>query len=450
MRRKIPPRDIILAILLFIFFAIEGQTGPSVLKPNIVIIVADDLGWADVGYHGSPIRTPNIDQLATGGIELNRFYVCPVCSPTRTGLMTGRYPNRTGMHGSPTQFVNNKGLPPGEVTLAEMLREAGYEYRHAIGKWHLGTAATVFHPIDQGFTSFYGHYCGMIDFFEHSRGGELDWHRDYESSHDQGYSTRLMSDDAVRFIESVPDQEPFFLYLAYNAVHTPIQAPDKDIEAYRNDSLPNHSPTFAAMLTVMDEGIGQVRDALKRKGVSDNTIVWFISDNGGTGRNGKNFPLRGFKNTSYEGGIRVPAAISWPARLENERKIETIMGYVDIMPTLAAITGVSNQADKPWDGINVLDILDGKAETTDRAFYPDRNAVVTQRWKLVDNQLFDLENDPYEQTDLATEKPEIYKKMHEHLEYFHSLTGPAYVPPGFPPTKDSVPAEWKMPSVKIN
>ncbi len=420
-------------------------------RPNIVLIIADDLGWGDVGYHGAAVRTPNIDRLARQGVELERFYVCPVCSPTRTGIMTGRYPNRMGMHGHPTQYTENKGLPPDEVTLADVLAQAGYAHRHAVGKWHLGTAATCFHPVNRGFTGFYGHYCGMIDYWTHERAGELDWHRGHDSSYDQGYSTHLMTQEAVRFIDAVPDSESFFLYLAYNAVHTPAQAPEEDVQEYVSIDLPeDHSPTYAAMATVMDRGIGEVLDALERKGVAENTLVWFFSDNGAVGRGGlgHNRPFRGRKGTAYEGGVRVPAACRWPARIPAGRKVDALVGYVDLLPTLAAAARLDYVSPQPLDGMDVLGVLAGDGSPADRAFYPDRGAVVTQRWKLTEGALYDLERDWAETTDVADRFPEVHGRMCEHRDYFLSLTSDPYVPPGMPGEKETPPQEWKMPEVE--
>ncbi len=427
----------------------SGTLPDSVPQPNIVLIVADDMGWGDVGYHGSGIETPAIDRLALEGVELDRFYVCPVCSPTRTGLMTGRYPNRMGMHGHPTQYTENKGLPPDEVTLADVLARADYPLRHAVGKWHLGTAATCFHPVNRGFTGFYGHYCGMIDYWTHERGGELDWHRGYESSYEEGYSTHLMTREAVRFIESAPLNDPFFLYLAYNAVHTPLQAPREEVARYEGRDLPEgQSPTYAAMGTIMDRGIGRVLDAIERKGVAEDTLVWFFSDNGAVGRGGcgHNRPLRGHKGTPYEGGIRVPAALRWPARIEGGRKVDTLMGYVDVLPTLAAAAGLDYEPPGPLDGINLLDALTGGAPP-ERAFYPDRGAVITQRWKLVEDELFDLEDDPAETRALGADCPDVLAAMRRHREHFLSLTGDPYVPPAMPPEKQMPPPEWRMPEL---
>lgn len=429
----------------------QAQDKPTARKPNVILILADDLGWADVGFHGSAIRTPHLDRLASEGIELTRFYTCPVCSPTRTGVLTGRYPNRMGMHGSPTYFTDNKGLPPDEDTVAEVLGRAGYKHRHAIGKWHLGTAATVFHPLRNGFTGFYGHYCGQIDYWTHKQGGERDWHRDFESCADEGYSTHLMTREAVRVINTTPAGEPFFIYLAYNAPHYPNQAPADEVAKYAGVNLgPGQPPVdvYAAMVSVMDAGIGEVLAALERKGVANNTLVLFFSDNGGCGMTEgvRNPPFRDQKGTAYEGGIRAAALARWPAQWRGGRKVDALMGYVDVLPTLAAAAGYRYPPPKPLDGINLVDIIAGREAAPDRALYPDRGAVVTQRWKYINDELYDLAADAGETTNVAAQHLDVVARMQKQREYFLSLTGPKYVPPGFPPVKTSPPPKnWKMP-----
>ncbi len=408
---------------------------PLESAPNVVIFVADDLGWSDVGYHGSYIQTPNIDALAREGVELDRFYTTPVCTTTRAGLLTGRYPNRMGLHaeGLARGGILDKGLPADEETIAEVLADAGYAHRMALGKWHLGSASRAFHPIDQGFTGFYGLYGGAIyDSNRTNSRGEPDWHRDYADLEEPGYATELLGNEAVRFIESVPSGDRFLIYLPFNAPHLPIDPKPEDLAAYvarpewryfwDNGRPP---PEYAAVVTMMDREIGRVLAALDRRGFADNTLVWFMSDNGGTA-NGDNRPLRGGKDTMYEGGIRVPALIRWPARLRGGRKLDLLSGYVDVLPTLAAAAG-NTEALPPLDGIDLLPILAGERPAPERALYPDRFAVVTQRWKLVKDELYDLANDPGEQTDVARQHPETLAKLREQLAGFRALTGPATI-----------------------
>lgn len=410
---------------------------PLASAPNVVLLVADDLGWGDVGYHGGRIRTPNLDALAREAVELDRFYTTPVCTTTRAGLLTGRYPNRMGLHaeGLARGGIFDKGLPPSEETFAEVLAGAGYTRRMAVGKWHLGSASRAFHPIDQGFTGFYGLYGGSIYYFTHEapRGGP-DWHRDYEDIREEGYSTDLLGNEAVRFIESAAAGERFLLYLSFNAPHLPADAKPEDVEPYL--ALPewrdawrhggHQKPEYAAMVTAMDREIGRVLAALARKGLAEDTLVWFLSDNGGMTSYGNNGPLRDAKDSMYEGGIRVPSLIRWPRRFTGGRKLDALMGYVDVLPTLAAAAGYSDPLP-PLDGIDLTPILAGEQPAPERALYPDRFAVVTRQWKLVKGELYDLLSDPGEQADVAAQHPEIVERLRQQLEAFRALTGPSYV-----------------------
>ncbi|MEP0369027.1 MAG: sulfatase-like hydrolase/transferase [Cyclobacteriaceae bacterium] len=194
-------------------------------RPNILIIIADDLGWGDVGYHASDIRTPNIDQLAQEGIELNRFYVAPICSPTRAGLLTGRFPDRYGLRNNVVRPWLDFGLDTTEVTLPEMLAEAGYRNRGLVGKWHLGHSRRAYHPLNRGYSYFYGHLNGAIDYFTLKREGEKDWHENFLPSLDTGYATDLIGEKSLELIRSFADEDsPFFLQVAFNAPHSPLQA----------------------------------------------------------------------------------------------------------------------------------------------------------------------------------------------------------------------------------
>jgi arylsulfatase B len=432
-------RLLVVSILLCAF-AMEGcPEGEEVPQPNIVIMIADDLGWADVGYHGSQIRTPNLDRLATEGVRLDRFYVSSVCVPTRAGVMTGRYPERMGLHLGGMLGMKDKALPPHEDTLAEVLGRAGYEHRMAVGKWHLGSASTDSHPMHQGFTGFYGHLGGSIHYFTHrqpyrphrkphKRGGQLDWHRDHSLSHDRGYSTDLLGREAVRFVESVPENRPFLLYLAFNAPHEPLEAKPEDLALYLEDpwwqrsrwSSDRTMSTYAAVVTAMDRQIGRVLQAIESKGAAEDTLVWFFSDNGGV-RPRHNAPLTGMKMTDYEGGIRVPSVIRWPRRIEGGRKVEALIGYVDVLPSVAAAAGYAYQASRPIDGINVLPILTGEQPAPQRAIFPIRSVVVTQRWKLFEGKLYDLSSDPREKHNLASREPGVLADLREMQRDFDTI-----------------------------
>lgn len=417
---------------------------PPVTRPNILHIVADDLGHADFSHLGAPVRTPNLDRFAAESLALERFYVCPVCSPTRTALLTGVYPHRLGLGGSPMQYDENKGLPPDRPTLPEILGRAGYAHRHAIGKWHLGNSATCFHPVRRGFTSFYGHYCGAIDYWTHERAGELDWHRGLAADHTPGYSTRLMADDAVRFIRDTPADAPWQLYLAFNAVHTPIQAPEETIRSYDGADLRGYHQTYCAMVTEMDAAVGRVLAALEARGLRDNTLVIFHSDNGGCAHDGlgSNAPLRAGKGTVYEGGVRVRAWMRWPARWRAGARCDAVIGHVDLLPTLAGLAGAP--LPDGIDGRDALPWLDGAPQSEDRLLYVDRDGVVSRRWKLVGEQLFDLEQDPSETRDVAAERPAEHARLRAQLAAFQAQAGQPYLPPGLPVKKDKVPREWAM------
>ncbi|MDR2472234.1 MAG: arylsulfatase, partial [Tannerella sp.] len=307
----------------------QAQTQP---KPNIVIIVADDLGWGSVGYHGSDIKTPNLDLLARTGVELNRFYTAPISSPTRAGLLTGRYPNRFGIRENVIPPWRDFGLDPEEETLPEMLAKAGYNNRAIIGKWHLGHSRKIYYPLNQGYTHFYGHLNGAIDYFTHHREGQLDWHNDWASSHDEGYATDLIAREAVKCIENYAADGPFMLHIAFNAPHEPLQAKPEDIALY-TDEIDNLQPKrrkealYSAMVTCMDRGVGEIVNALKKNGLYDNTLIVFFSDNGAPAKGGgSNNPLRGAKHQEWDGGLRTPAVMSYPAMFKGGRKIEQVIG----------------------------------------------------------------------------------------------------------------------------
>ena len=423
-------------------------------RPNVVILVADDLGWGDVSFHGSPIKTPNLDRLTAEGVELSRFYVCPVCSPTRAGLMTGRYPIRFGLMRAVVPPWREGGLDTREVTLPEVLARAGYEHRGIFGKWHLGHSDVKYHPLRRGFTEFVGHYNGAIDYFTHEREGELDWHRNYDTSYDRGYSTDLIAEAAAAFIRRhAADDSPFLCYVPFNAPHTPLQAKAEDLKAYEHlagdapaakkrkskvagGSAPAASPrqTLAAMISSLDQGIGRILQTLDEKGIADNTLVWFFSDNGGVGA-GDNRPLRAGKATVFEGGIRVAAALRWPAKVPAGGKITTPTASIDVLPTLMQIAGVEQHGGKPLDGLGLADFLTGKGEAAQRDLYSyigqsgednEQITLIEPQWKLVvigrtltdpnppavrEIHLFRIVEDTCEEKNLAAYHPEVVSSM---------------------------------------
>lgn len=444
-------------------------------RPNILVIVADDLGFADVGFNGGAVPTPNIDRIAKLGMVLDHFYVSSLCSPSRAGLLTGRYPHRFGIMGETITPGSDFGLDPQEETIADALAGAGYERRSFLGKWHLGHRSPEFHPMHFGFTSFYGHYNGAIDYFSHEREGEPDWHRNRRAANEDGYSTDLLTNEAVRIIDT-PSRggSPWFMWLAYNAPHGPLQATDADLDAVGFDAAAGrmnagsdaaegqqygkrghgNSPwqTTRAMIRGLDRGIGRILDELTRTGQLENTLILFTSDNGGpyspraTGdaRVADNGPLRGGKFQHYEGGLRVAAAIAWPARLKPRESANVgLVSYIDVLPTLAAIAGAPVR--RPVDGEDVsAALISGRKLSEDRVLFlgedyrtgtknahrgPTGSAMLQGRaaavragkWKLIGDQLFDITDDPYERNDVAASNPGIVKALKEEVDRFTAL-----------------------------
>ena len=422
-------------------------------KPNIVLIVSDDQGWNDVGYHGSQARTPNIDRIAREGIELDRFYGTPICTPTRAGLMTGRYPIRFGLQRVTIKRWGKRAVPENEVMLPAALAGAGYATRAMVGKWHLGWAKRAYHPMSRGFTSFYGLGGGAVGYFTLGQQGLRDWHRDWEESADEGYATTLLGREAARVIENAKPDEPFFLYAAFNAVHTP------------NDYLPEQYARFAhiadekrrqrlAMAASLDAEIGRILNALDRKGLADDTLVWFLCDNGGDVPGGaSNLPLRDGKWAVYEGGIRLASALRWPNGLDGGRKLTEPLSYIDVFPTLMRVAGASGHGGQPFDGEDVWDVIRGEKTRGDWIFHSyfqgqripqnrdtereikfERNAVNTRHWKLVRIgpdirqaggprtdvrlELYRIDEDISESRDLARQHPYVVEDLLRRMTAF--------------------------------
>jgi arylsulfatase A-like enzyme len=426
-------------------------------RPNIVLIVADDLGRADVGFMGGKeIQTPQLDRLARSGAVLNAFYVQPVCSPTRAAIMTGRYPVRTGVY-TVVRPHAKWGLPLEERTLAQALREAGYETA-ICGKWHLGEYELEYRPTRRGFEHQYGHWFGALDYFTHMRDGVLDWRRNDETCDDEGYSTHLLAKEAVARIRQRQKEKPLFLYVPFNAVHSPHQVPDEYTAPYSN--LNGVRRTYAGMLAAMDEAVGQISAALDAEGLRENTLVIFSSDNGGPapGTVTDNGPLRAGKGTIYEGGVRVCAFAAWPGRITAGETIEEPMHAVDLYPTLLKLAGASLEQKLPLDGLDVWPVLtEGKPSPHDAILLcwnnPNRAAVRMENWKLLVNaagdgaaapaakkkakkqqpprpsaaiELYDLANDVGEEHNLAADHPAKVAQLRARLDEWLKTA----VPPG--------------------
>ncbi|MDR1864449.1 MAG: arylsulfatase [Bacteroidales bacterium] len=418
--------------------------------PNIVIIVADDLGWNDTGFHNPDIISPHLDALAKKGVELSRFYVASISSPTRAGLLTGKYPDRFGIRDGVIRPNVAGGLPLEEKTLADLLGGVGYTRRGVFGKWHLGHSDERFHPLNRGFTEFYGHYNGALDYFTHIREGETDWHRNFETSRDSGYSVDLVAGEAARFIREAAKGQPFFAYVAFNGVHAPLQATEADLLQNGADtSLLSGKKTketkrkiFSAMVTGLDRGVAEILRAIDDQDIADNTLIWFLSDNGGApGSGGNNEPLRGAKNSEWEGGVRSVSLIWWKGKIEGGRKVDQVLSMVDVVPTLGRIAGVTDLPEV--DGTDVLDAIHGK-KLPPRILFLGRDALVTETWKLNKGELYYLKDDPYETTDVALSHPDEFKRLSRALKEFQSfaVTDPLpRQPEGWKPPK-----EWKIPA----
>jgi arylsulfatase A-like enzyme len=412
------------------------RTGDAQARPpNILLLVADDMGYADIGVHGAKdIPTPNIDELARGGVRFTDGYVTgPYCSPTRAGLMTGRYPQRFG-HEFNVNVEGTFGLPLSEQTLADRLKEAGY--RTAVfGKWHLG-GGEKFHPMSRGFDEFYGFPGGEHSYLETQAGTAnalLDGRKPVE---DMPYLTDALGDRAVDFIRRQKSQ-PFFLYLAFNAVHTPMHATEKYLARFEGIADPQRR-IYAAMLSAMDDAIGRTIAAIREQQLEENTLVFFFSDNGGpimpgTTINGaSNAPLRGSKRQTWEGGIRVPFVIRWKGRIPEGAVDSRPVIQLDVMPTALAAAGVDVKSEWKLDGVNLLPFLTGNTRALPHeTLYWRLGGMMAIRkgaWKLVKTQegpipdlsvlddlssagLYDLARDIGEANDLAAANPAKAKEL---------------------------------------
>ena len=414
------------AVDFVIFIVLAGCCASSNAATNLVVFVADDLGWGDVGYHDSEIRTPSIDRLAAEGTRLERFYVHPLCSPTRGAMMTGRSPMTTGVL-MPFEPWYSTGLPLGEKLLPEYLKDAGYQ-TFAIGKWHLGPNHLSYHPQSRGFDHYYGHLGGFINYNLHTIWRGIDWQRNGKTVFEEGYSTHLIAAEAVRLIKARNKDTPIFLYVTFNAPHSPLQAPESSIAEYADIDDVNRR-TYAAMVSEMDRGIGQVLATLKDEGLSDETLVLFMSDNGGNEELGaNNGKLRGGKGSTWEGGIRVPAVLWWPKRLKAGSIHDEMITVEDILPTLLGALDVSPEWAKPLDGSNQWPIIAEGQKAEDRVRILARHdreqyfvALFQEEWKLVQTkdpesgqlrfQLFRISEDPYEQNDLAAGRPDVVEQL---------------------------------------
>lgn len=417
--------------------------------PNIVLIVSDDQGYPDLGCIGSkPIQTPNLDRLAAEGTRGTEFYVTwPACTPSRGSLLTGRYPQRNGLYDMVRNDMVNYGhrfsaeeyavspemtlgLDPKEITIGDMLRTAGY-VNGVVGKWDMGQARRYL-PLQRGFDFFYGHGNNGIDYYTHERYGVPSLFRgNQRTEEDKGqYVTDVFGWESLYFLNEHLGKKPVFLYLPFNAPHGAstlaednggkkpgVQAPEEDVAPYRKIVQDEKLARYYAAVTRMDKVIGEVLLAVDKAGQTENTIVLFMSDNGGSG-NGGNAPLRGSKSTMWEGGLRVPFIIRWPGKIPAGKVCGEFLTTLEIVPTLLSATGTPAPDKTTFDGFNMLPVLRGEKTSPRTEMFWQRRADKAARvgnWKWLDSAkgkgLYDLATDPGETRDLSKEKPEVVKLM---------------------------------------
>ncbi len=454
-----------IAILLLTFTAISCDAAD---RPNVIVMVADDLGWADVGFHGGDIETPSLDRLAAEGVELNRFYTTPICSPTRAALMTGRNPMRLGVAYGVILPWDTIGVHPDEHFMPESFRAAGYQTA-MVGKWHLGHDQQTYHPNERGFEHFYGHLHTEVGFYPPfgNQGGK-DFQQNGVSIDDDGYETFLLADEVSRYIRERDRKKPFFIYMPFLAPHTPLAAPPALLEKYRdiNTDLkparskqtdltrrnakalgrPSARPLYAAVVDGMDQAIGQVLATIDTEGIADNTIVLFLSDNGGAAYSvggADNVPLRGGKGEVFEGGIRVVSVIRWPTSIPAGAKMTDIMTVMDVFPTLADAAGIETGNRYTLDGRSLwTSIADGApAPREDYVFFASETpnygqfnlTIFNDEWKLVqeveqdqlttsvENYLFRISDDPYEYTNLAEDYPDVVAELAQKIRDWRAI-----------------------------
>jgi arylsulfatase A-like enzyme len=391
--------------------------------PNVVVLLADDLGYADVSFQGGKVPTPHIDRLAASGVRFSSGYVtAPFCSPTRAALMTGRYQNRFGHETNPAS-VRDAGTPPSEVMIPELLASRGYRSA-LVGKWHLGVLEQ-FHPLEQGFDTFFGFLHGAHTYFP-ARTRRSAILQDRAPAAPDGYLTDTLAERARDFIGAHRDA-PFFLFLAFNAVHTPIEAPEQYLGRFAAITDPD-ARTYAAMTSAMDDAVGAVLAKLEETGLRQRTLVFFLSDNGAVLRYGSNTPLRGGKTSYFEGGIRVPFVASWPGTIPAGTTYDAPVSSLDVLPTVIAAAGGALPGDRAIDGVDLLPYVRGEASGVphEALFWRLRatpgqgttaKAVRRGRWKYVEQggtrALYDLDADIGETTDLSARHPGVVTELQQ-------------------------------------
>jgi arylsulfatase A-like enzyme len=424
----------------FAFLLVSGPAAAQAEEPgrppNILLLIADDLGWRDVGYHDSEIRTPHLDRLARGGVRLERHYVYPTCSPTRAGLLTGRNPSRFGIHG-PIADRSKEALPRDAVTLASVLQKRDYTTA-LFGKWHLGLTPDV-GPRKYGFSRSYGYLHGQLDQLTHRyKNGDRTWHRDDVFVDEAGHATDLITAETLAFLRS-RGREPFFLWVAFSVPHHPLQEEERWEAPYRETIKDPSRRLYAASVSHMDFAIGQIVQTLEKTGQAKDTLILFTSDNGGQkdyaskteyegkhGPNptlGDNRPWRGWKGSLYEGGIRVPAFVSWPGRLK-PAEVKEAVSYLDWFPTLSTLAGAVPAAEWKLEGRNVWPLLTGEGRPAAPVLYWHTGrdeGVMVGDWKLIvtrkkdEAELYQVSDDPAEKNNQADRNPKKVEELRRIL-----------------------------------
>ena len=426
-----------------VIFEVSAKQNHQV-RPNIVFMLADDMGWNQPGFNGGKKElTPNIDKFADSSMSLTHYYTHSVCAPTRGAFLTGRYSFRNWMdwrsedfgkpsylkalgltlahneRGEPTRRIH--ALSSEERTVAEVLKDAGY-FTAIVGKWHCGEWLPEHLPMGQGFMHQYGHYAWGIDYYTKTivhnapaRYAVYDWHRNQKPLKEDGYATDLFAAEAEKVIAAQSKDKPFFLYVPFNAVHGPLNPPP-NFDGDKDDPLAIRD----SMLKSLDDAVGRIVAAVDKNGFKDNTIVIFTNDNGPV-LESMSEPYRGTKNTTFEGGVRVPCLIRWPGHIEPGSKNNGMMFVADWFPTFNALAGVKEPAPDNIDGINMIDMLfNGNDSPRDEIIFEVSGSVrlPTIRkgdFKLMGDMLFNVKKDPGEKNDIAKEKPKIVKKLSERL-----------------------------------
>ncbi len=420
--------------------AAQGRAG----RPNVLLIMSDDQGWFDVGVNGNPhIETPVMDRIAREGVRFTRFYCSPVCTPTRAALMTGRHYQRTGAIDT---YKGRDTMSAGEVTLGQVFQRQGYR-TGCVGKWHLGRYMK-YHPNERGFDEYFGFWqYGFINRYDDS--DELFHNKKPVIT--TGYVSDVLTDQAISFVERNRGN-PYFLYVPYNACHAPYLAPDGYIDRYLKKGLPLDQARIYGMVTAMDQNIGRLLGALERTGVAENTVVIFMTDNGGVSRHYK-AGLRGNKGSVYEGGVRVPFFVRWPGKFPAGATVPAMAQHIDVLPTLCELIGAPLPADRKIDGKSILPLIrNGGGESPhDYLFHqwnrvrplmdppadagvapPDERKAFRPNWavhsrrgsKLISTgELFDLEKDPGESRNIAAEQPAAARELRAQFgKFFTDVT----------------------------